>query len=300
METRPQLERRILGDLAKTGYPLEIRASLVLEAQGWTVTHNPAYLDVEEQKAREVDINAVRAWQVGGAGSLKHMLLCSLFVECKKSDKPWVFFVTPVGQVERTGRQLRYHSGIENLVEGSGAARDCVLDIDFLQSLHPHFRLESRARTYYEPFRRREKGERSQAIFGALSAAMKALLDDTARFQRLIGEHGPAFEWLTLFWYPVVIFSGRMYEATVPLTGDIQLVPSSYVQVAFNHIPRGAQPGADPERFVVDVVEESFLEAYLSSQTAFHSGAAEKLDSCYAQGKVRLRGKEPSAPERGK
>ena len=299
MEKRPELERKILKDIAKTGYPLEIRASLVLEEQGWTVTHNPAYLDPEEQKAREIDINAVRAWQVGAPGSPRHVLLCSLFVECKRSEKPWVFFVTPVRQMERSGREVRYHTGIENLVEGSGAAGDCVLDIDFLQSLHPHFRLESRARTYYEPFRQQGKAERSQAIFGALSAAMKALLDDTARFQRITDEQR-VLQWLTLFWYPVVIFSGRMYEATVPLTGDIQLVPSSHVQVAFNHIPRGAQPGADPERFVVDVVEESFLEAYLSSQAAFHSAAAEKLNSCYAEGKVRLRTKEPPTPEGGK
>jgi hypothetical protein len=298
MESGSELERNILEDISKTGYPLEIRASLVLEGQGWTVTHNPAYLDLEEQKAREVDINAVTAWQVGEPGSLKHMLLCSLFVECKKSDKPWVFFVTPVRQAERGARQIRYHSGIQNLVEGSGAANDCVLDIDLLQSLHPHFRLENWARTYYEPLRGQEKVERSQAIFRALSAAMKAVLDDMARLQPIID--GPALEVLTFFWYPIVVFSGRMYEATVPLTGDIQLVPSSHVQVAFNHIPRGAQPGAAPERFVVDVVEESFLEAYLSSQAAFHSAAAAKLNSCWAEGKVRLRPKKPSAAKQGK
>jgi hypothetical protein len=299
METDPELDRRIIEDIAKTGYPLEIRASLVLQAQGWVVTHNPAYFDPEEHKGREVDINASKGWQVPRPGPMKDMLLCSLFVECKKSDKPWVFFLTPVAQFERARHNLRYYSNIENLVEGAVPTRDCVLHVDFLQSSHPHLRLESRARTYYQPFKGSEKAEKPQAIFGALSTATKAVLDEAARFQRITDEHG-ALEWLTLFWYPVVIFSGRMYEATVPLTGDIQLAPSSHVQVAFSYIGKGAHPGADPERFVVDVVHEPYLPEYLSSQAAFHGAVAQKLESCYREGTVKVRAKQPSTPEGGK
>lgn len=298
MEKRPELERRILEDLAKTGYPLEVRASLVLEAQDWIVTHNPTYVDVEEQKAREVDINAVRAWQVQRPGPMPHILLCSLFLECKKSHKPWVFFMTGVTQAEGARHDLRYYSGIGNLVEGSDSTRDCILDANSLQSSHPYFRLDRRARTYYEPFKGREKPEKSQAIFGALSTATKAVLDDAARFQRITGEHG-APEWFTLFWYPVVIFSGAMYEATVPLRGDIQLAPSSHVQVAFNLIRRGDRPGADAERFVVDVVHESYFAEYLCGQAGFHSAAAARLESCYKEGTVRVRRKEPAKPEGG-
>jgi hypothetical protein len=296
MESRPELEHKILKDIGKTGYPLEIRASLVLEAQDWIVTHNPTYVDVEERKAREVDINAVRAWRAQMPGPVPHILLCSLFLECKKSDKPWVFFMTPVSQAERARHDLRYYSAIANLVEGSSSTRDCVLDVDFLQSSYPHFRLESRARTYYQPFKGREKAEKPQAIFGALSTATKAVLDEAARFQRITGEH-EAFEWLTLFWYPVVIFSGPMYEATVPLTGDIQLAQSSHVQVAFSHIPKGAHPGADPDRFVVDVVHQSYFAEYVSDQAGFHSAVAAKLENCYKEGTVRVRAKQPSKPE---
>jgi hypothetical protein len=298
METGAELERKILQDIAKTGYPLEIRASLVLEAQGWSVTHNPAYLDPEEQKAREIDIRAVMSWDVEKPGGSKHFLACNLLVECKKSTNPWVFFVTPVARSEQADH-LRYYSSIENLVEKLWTKGDYVLDLDFLRSSQPRLRSDRCARTYYEPFKGQEKGDRSPTIFRALSAATKAIHHEATGWRRLFDEdiHLDLF---TIFWYPLVIFDGPMYEASVSLEGGISLSQSAHVQVPFNYVTAGADPGGEPERFMVDVVQEPFLAHYLSSQAAFHAAAAQKMESCYRDGTVRLQAKEPSTPEQGK
>ena len=82
--------KRILKDIEAQGFPLEVETSEVFEAHGWEVTNQVTYLDYEEKKYRTVDI-----------GAEKNVLLTSkltldlwLVVECKKSTKPWVFYVS--------------------------------------------------------------------------------------------------------------------------------------------------------------------------------------------------------------
>jgi len=294
VEERPELERKILEDLAKTGYPVEIRACMVLQAAGWTVTHNPAYLDLEEHKGREIDLRAITVWWAQRPAPPPHYVACELFVECKKSDKPWVFFVTPLHEVDRTAEYIHFISAVENLVQQTEKGGQQVLDGDFLRSSHAYFQAETWARTYYEAFKGQEKGERPPAIFSALSAATKALLHEAGRFKAAGGE---VFPWLSLFWYPVVVFSGPLYEATVPVAGDISLASSSHVRVGFNYIASGADPTAQGERFVVDVVHESFLAQYVAMHAAFHSAVASRLESCFREGTVQLRaGKKDRNP----
>jgi hypothetical protein len=290
MQERPELERKILEDLAKTGYPVEIRACMMLQADGWSVTHNPVYLDIEERKGREIDLRAIRGWWTQRSKPPAHFVLCELFVECKKSDKPWVFFVTPVLEAEPTLNCIRFSSGIENLLWPRGEEEQQVVDWDFLRSSHMYFSAETRARTYYEAFKGQEKGERSPAIFSALSVATKALLHHSSQLKQTMDDVDVS-SMLTFFWYPVVLFNGPLYEATVPLTGDISLAPSSHVQVDFSYIAASADPSAQGERFLVDIVHESYLPHYLARHTAFHEGLVSRVDACYEQGTVQTRRK---------
>jgi hypothetical protein len=79
----------ILKELHKTGYPTEIIAAAVMKRRGWAVVHNPTYVDDIEHRGREYDIHAGRVYNDGPI-----QLGVFLAAECKKSEKPWVFFTT--------------------------------------------------------------------------------------------------------------------------------------------------------------------------------------------------------------
>jgi hypothetical protein len=87
----------IADEIGKTGYPLEIHASEVLEKRGWSVLHSTFYQDIETGSMREIDIRADKSIDGSRAGDTisPHRLQLRLDIQCKKSDAvAWVFFLT--------------------------------------------------------------------------------------------------------------------------------------------------------------------------------------------------------------
>src|SRR2546425_7649749 len=84
------LEQKIRDHIQKSGYPTEIISSSIMQQRGWTVIHSPSYWDDSERKSREFDILANR-------DIIVQQLTVRIFLisECKKSDNPWAFFMTP-------------------------------------------------------------------------------------------------------------------------------------------------------------------------------------------------------------
>jgi hypothetical protein len=58
------LEKKILEDMEKTGYPTEIMSASIMQGRGWEVTHKPSYWDEDERKSREFDIIAFRGKKI--------------------------------------------------------------------------------------------------------------------------------------------------------------------------------------------------------------------------------------------
>lgn len=54
------LNRKLLNDIRATGFPTELRTHAALESAGWRVSGHRFYLDEDEQKGREVDLDATR------------------------------------------------------------------------------------------------------------------------------------------------------------------------------------------------------------------------------------------------
>jgi hypothetical protein len=51
-------EEHLKEEILRTGYPLEIEISALLDNE-WIVFNNDSYLDLEESKSREIDIFAI-------------------------------------------------------------------------------------------------------------------------------------------------------------------------------------------------------------------------------------------------
>lgn len=85
----------IRQEIEKSGFPLEIEVSTMLEEAGWEVRYSKLYFDFDEEKWREIDIVAERRSSEDSKGhSIKpYYLNMKLAIECKKSDDTaWVFF----------------------------------------------------------------------------------------------------------------------------------------------------------------------------------------------------------------
>src|SRR5882762_3786573 len=76
----------LLKWLRRTGYPFQLQAGKALQAAGWHVNYSRWYRDPNEDKQREVDLQAI----TGGARSGEATLLVSLIIECKTTLSPWV------------------------------------------------------------------------------------------------------------------------------------------------------------------------------------------------------------------
>src|SRR5213592_2645104 len=87
-------EKHLLEQLAKTGFPLEVEVSDLLEPN-WLVFPNEAYVDEDEGKTREIDMFAIHnseTDQLTWANPPRLFLATYLAVECKRSEThAWVF-----------------------------------------------------------------------------------------------------------------------------------------------------------------------------------------------------------------
>lgn len=91
------MEKRIIDDIKRSGIPTEIRVSSILRRNGWDVANQLPYDD--SGTIRPIDIIAFKA--------ISPNMGLGLVIECKKSEKPWVFYM-----LQKEGQELqRFLSG---------------------------------------------------------------------------------------------------------------------------------------------------------------------------------------------
>lgn len=258
------LEEKILEDLEKTGYPTEIVSAAVMQSRGWFVLHNPSYLDDTEERSREFDIRAYRTiWKEMGDANYSFGIY--LMAECKKSDKPWVFFTTPEDYRDnRLGRVIKWSFGRGQAFTGNSNPNSLVQDLE-LRAYHHYFSQKRLAKTFHQPFRGEGKGEHSQMIYSAVMSAIKATI--------FIAREAPISNWLRVF-YPVVIFSGSLFEAQVKPNKSTELISTDYLKLSFHYITLGAEE----TEFRVDIVHENYLDRFLKTIEDEHQEIAECLE----------------------
>ncbi len=259
MNNQKPPEQTILEELQKTGYPTEIVSASVMQQRGWTVIHNPSYLDDSEGRSREFDIRAYRQWRLDASGK-KFTIGVYLITECKKSEKPWVFFITPEEyKFSPLGELIKNHIEGRHVFTGRYQnLGESVISDDVLRKFHHYFQKQNLARTFHEPFKGQEKADRSQMIYSAVMSSIKA----TLFHQR----DRPAAGWLGIY-YPLIIFDGDLFEAQVAPNKVIKLSPSNHIQLLFNYmLPTSSEKASiweSQQKFIVDVVRENYLDQFL-------------------------------------
>ncbi|HEY8767822.1 MAG TPA: hypothetical protein VIP09_11270 [Dehalococcoidia bacterium] len=275
------LESKIVAHLLKTGYPLELDVASILEERGWIVTSNTPFFDVDEEKHRECDICAVRVRRVTlqdetaepSFANLGHGLVSVLAIECKKSEKPWVFFTRTAGNASHN--QIRYVSKISNLVTFVDTPQT-VLSPGVMARHLWYFPLATRSRNFTEAFK---SDSQTSQIWTALNQVVKALRHFQAQYDQ------PYMRHLTTFLVPVIVLDGVMFEATLR-KGDISLQRSNHVAVEFDIVSR-----PDPlvaQQVLVDVITRDYLLDYIEKVDRGFDGIRQELEDAFKNGSAKI------------
>jgi len=87
-----ELHAKILQDLQKSGFASEMRAIRAFRDAGWQCSGAGTYFDLDEGITRTIDLKAyelARDREIGDGG---FEFEYELFVEVKKSERPWIVF----------------------------------------------------------------------------------------------------------------------------------------------------------------------------------------------------------------
>jgi len=160
-------KKNIIENINKTGFPLELRVSKVLEDNKYLDSNNLYYIDEDEGKGCEVDMRALKNFKFNTGGKNYFIRHC-LLIECKRSaEKPWVVF---------TSSQTVYDR-LNFFIQCRGVKKDIKwADYDVpakMGEIHPFSFYERRGRSFFEPFKNNMGGI---TIYKSLITSIKAAI----------------------------------------------------------------------------------------------------------------------------
>lgn len=263
-----ELEEYLTRELTRTGYPLEIEVSSMLEDM-YIVYNNEYFFDSDENKAREIDVSAyplegtLRDREAIAPFEIVHLLA----LECKRSDThAWVFLTRPEGAFRFQGQLFDFLSC---------AAKDALklfLD-DILSKYNAHLHYDSFkrvARSYaeikYQGKQSKKNGKNE--IFEAKNQLVKFTAFSANHLVNLLkgGEFDPMTYSPVWFCHPTVVFDGKLYEAIIE-SGSPRLyerkhllLATSYSPPYISEFPETVMPYLP---YLIDVVRKDYFADFL-------------------------------------
>lgn len=251
------LKARILGEIDKSGFPLEVSVARTLYERGWFVTPNVHHSD-RHNDVREVDIVALSNLRSGQADGKLGNIGVVLAIECKKSrEKPWVFFQQPWNDFSAISALIARHLISELRTNDESSLFHHVRPTELLSH---HFSDASRpiARTYFEAFKQ-HRGESD--IFTAVTGLWRAH-DFLARWLRTSGGLGQPAR--TALIHDVIVFEGQLFSASLADDGKWIVTEQDHILLRTTDFVTFPEARLFPRNeVVIDVVGSTYLETYL-------------------------------------
>lgn len=238
-------------EIKKTGYPLEIEISSILD-RGWAVFNTDSYFDRDEGKLRDIDIRADKIYN-------KHtpiILSTSLVVECKKSeDFAWVFFTRPL-DFDHWDVSEQY---LDELQIRCKSSRPIQLRELLLETSKLHYKEFERVSVSYDAFpfkaKKTEYEGKKREIFEAQNQLKKYICYTNEQSVKERYEGISRFD----FHFPCIVFHGQMYEATFE-GRKMEVTSRKHILLTTQYRPSYS---VWEEGFLIDVVHRTYFRNYL-------------------------------------
>ncbi len=262
MSDKISLETKIIDDIRKTGFPSEIIAGDILEKDGREVFYNVYYLDLDENKGREIDIIAsTPKFNNTPSIYIEHTLVCSV----KKTSKPWIVFTTNDVGFDQPAWSRIYMS------LGCDAKMLSARDFDKRSTIKDFTRF---GRSYYIAF----KGTNTE-IFDALCSSVKASEARRLLAMKWLDEEGAIGNNIIDFrlYEPLVILNGRLFEAYLDVEDKLTIQEVNHIPISFGYLSNQYKHSEEFLDYVVEIVTIDKLSDLLVNKEKWLNSLMESI-----------------------
>ena len=244
--------KRLRDEIDKTGKPLEIKISSLLDSKWPEVINQDTYYD-KSRVLREIDISASIA--PIDIGNLE--LEANLIIECKKSEAfSWVFFTRPF-RFEVDDLAGQYLDEVQMAAKNTERTE---IMLEILKDAKLHYSDKKRVGVTYEAFQtgdahksqfKEDKGATFEAV-SQLRSYVECSNDEDIRIRV------PVLPYTIQMLFPCIVFRGSMYEAVVE-GDDLRLEKTNHLvlKTTFSSAYSIYEKG-----LLVDVVSEAYFNDY--------------------------------------
>lgn len=264
------LENHIISQIKKSGYPLEIEISNLLD-NDYAVMNTSFYFDEDLKQGRDIDIFANQIFfnineqlMQLNAKILPFKVRTDLVIECKKSEThAWVFFMRK--NVKTNG----YHiSGqfITTLEESKTVLpdslewklRECMdfhySDFDKIAVAYDEIKIQSLCGTKKDEHSRRELFEGINQIVKFTRYELYQIVKRISRLPTTIPKYA-----VVTFFFPIIVFDGKMFEVTFE-TKEPKIKRTEHMVLQTQY---QCPYSKKMKTFMIDIVNPSYFDSLL-------------------------------------
>lgn len=256
------LINNIIKDINKTGYPTEMKVVNMFQKRKWNCSENQYFIDQDENKGREIDLKAHTNNYYEESGPICCWSMLS--VEIKKSEKPWVIFTTNRRDTDTGGYGLLNH---RNNINSS--------NLSYKDIMRKYPGKSTRiGRNEYVALAK----DGHPQIYNAILSAVKSAIED----HRLAEDHKEAYSdssFDIVFYTPVVVLSGKLFQAYLNPDNVIEISPSNHIVYNLNY----SSPSYNRKSYLVDIVTVEGLENYIRSHESWLQNLNHKIRNSVIQ-----------------
>lgn len=185
---------KILEAADRAGFDSELKVAATLAKSGWQVNQNVHFIDKDENKGRELDIEAYRFFnQI--SDKPESTCLIELLVEVKKTRDPFLFFSSPPRTFEHGKGYGIFHW--KNKVDHK------ILPYEEIERHRPLKKLKRIARSY-SGFKDGKTSQIAAGIFSSFKAAI--------HYEEACNEIYSDVSSDIAFFFPLVVVDGEIYD----------------------------------------------------------------------------------------
>jgi hypothetical protein len=247
-----ELIKKISGEIGKSGHPVSIKISNILQKRGWFVRNSVRYpLEKNGFETGEIDVIATIE------SNLIKNTYDNLIIECKKQTDPWVFFNQNWYNADvftlNHNRANDDHGSIYSWLDDSGIFKK-------------HYYYNKKLATYYfVAFKKPDEGP-AKTIDKALTQVLRSTIFYWGKYLKTEVDH---------IFYPIIVFDGELFEVNYQ-NDDPIVEPTNHICLHYefdvdnidkihSYNSNTIYRWVSSKPFVIDVVRLDYFENFLNN-----------------------------------
>jgi hypothetical protein len=263
-EENKTLEKHLIQQIKRSGYPLEIETSEILESRHYVVFNSEYYFDEEAQQGRELDVYALPLDPDPlNDAILPFRLRLELAIECKKSEAyAWVFYTRPRLPMSSIYIRGQLTTTFPKRKKWSKDSSGWFLETECLKLHYDRF---DRIAVAYDELKKGKANEKAGAhrneIFEATNQLTKFVNYLKHRTEKNLSElpnDSPKHE-IIMVLFPIIVFDGDLFEVFFK-GGEPMLWKTKHILLSAH---RYCPYCKESKSFTIDIVNRSYFGEFI-------------------------------------